>query len=60
MLCLHIVHLTVHSQEIMDILIMAKYCRCILIKNELINTKVSQNIICTMTKYAETFDKFSG
>ena len=29
-LCLHIVYSTVHSREIMDSLIMAKYCRCIL------------------------------
>ena len=30
MLCLHVVYSTVHSREIMDSLIMAKYCRCIL------------------------------
>ena len=30
MLCLHVVYSPVHSREIMDSLIMAKYCRCIL------------------------------
>ena len=30
MLWLHVVYSTVHSREIMDSLIMAKYCRCIL------------------------------
>ena len=30
MFCLHVVHSTVHSREIMDRLIMAKYFRCIL------------------------------
>ena len=30
-LCLHVVYSTAHSREIMDSLIMAKYCRCILI-----------------------------
>ena len=30
MLCLHVVYETVHSREIMDSLVMAKYCRCIL------------------------------
>ena len=29
-LCLHLVYSTVHSREIMDSLIMAKYCKCIL------------------------------
>ena len=29
-LCLHVVNPTVHSRKIMDSLIMAKYCRCIL------------------------------
>ena len=28
-LCLHVVYSTAHSREIMDSLIMAKYCRCI-------------------------------
>ena len=31
MLCLHVVYSTVHSREIMDSLIIANYCRCILI-----------------------------
>ena len=28
--CLHVVYPSVHSRKIMDSLIMAKYCRCIL------------------------------